>query len=187
VVASRGFIIAKIVVWYTYPMRIDIVGLPASGKSTLATAISKKLSIPHIHLDRFWFESGGRQGRHDTPNIEEVKAKVKVRALEAIKAGSWVSDGVYLNAQEEIAARADVIVFLDIPLPVQLLNHAHRAFFEPKRHTELGLWDEITFFREIIRRNSKSRPKLLQFIKEHKDKVVTLRSRKEINTYVDSI
>ena len=168
-------------------MRIDIVGLPASGKSTLATAISKKLSIPHIHLDRFWFESGGRQGRHNTPNIEEVKAKVKIRALEAIKVDSWVSDGVYLNAQEEIAARADVIVFLDIPLPAQLLNHARRAFFEPKRHAELGLWDEITFFREIMRRNRKSRPELLRFIEKHKNKVITLRSRKEIDKYLKQL
>lgn len=40
-------------------MRIDVVGLPASGKSTFAEAVSKKLSIPHIHRDQFWFESGG--------------------------------------------------------------------------------------------------------------------------------
>jgi len=165
-------------------MRIDIVGLPASGKSTLAAAISKKLSIPHIHLDRFWFENGGRQGRHDTPNLEEVKAKVRLQALEAMKTDSWVSDGVYMNAQKDIAARADVIIFLDIPLSAQLVNHARRAFFEPKRHAELGLWDEITFFREIIRRQYANKPKLLRFTEEHKDKVIRLQSRKEIDSYL---
>lgn len=165
-------------------MRIDIVGLPASGKSTLAANISKRFSITHIHLDRFWLENGGRQGRHDTPNIEEVKEKVKEKAVEALKEKSWVSDGVYMNVQEVIAPLADVIVFLDVPLPARLLNHMRRAFFEPKRHTELGLWDEITFFREIVRRERKSKPKLLKFIEEYKNKVVILRSKKEIQEYL---
>ena len=168
-------------------MRIDIVGLPASGKSTLATNISKRFSITHIHLDRFWLENGGRQGRHDTPNIEEVKEKVKEKAIEALKEKSWVSDGVYMNVQEEIAPLADVIIFLDIPLLARLLNHMHRAFFEPKRHIELGLWDEITFFREIVRRERKSKPKLLKFIEEYKNKVVILRSKKEIQEYLKQL
>ncbi len=168
-------------------MRIDIVGLPASGKSTLAAKISEKLSIPHIHLDRFWFENGGRQGRHDTPNIDEVKAKVKERAMEAIKAESWVSDGVYMNVQEEIAPLADTIVFLNIPLSVRLLNHLRRAFFQPKRHAELGLREEITFFREIIRRERKNKPKLLKFVETHKNKVVILRFQKEAQEYLQQL
>lgn len=164
--------------------RIDIVGLPASGKSTLAAAISKKLSIPHIHLDKFWFESGGKQGRHDTPNIELVKEKVKEKALKAIEGESWVSDGVYLNVQNELVKHADVILFLDIPLFERLWNHYRRAFFEPKRHSNLGFWDEITFFREIIRREKKSKPKLLEFIEKNKEKVISLHSRKEIDSYL---
>lgn len=165
-------------------MRIDIVGLPASGKSTLAKKISEKLSIPHIHLDRFWFENGGRQGRHDTPNIDAVKERVKEMAMEAAKAESWVSDGVYMNVQEEIAPLADVIVFLNIPLLERLFNHAHRAFFEPKRHAELSLREEITFFREIIRRERKNKPKLLKFVETHKHKVLILRSQKEAEEYL---
>ncbi len=172
---------------YTSIMRIDIVGLPASGKSTLAAAISEKLSIPHIHLDRFWFESGGRQGRHDTPNIDEVKLKVKELALEAAQGKSWVSDGVYMNVQEEIAPLADVIIFLDSSLFVRLLNHAHRAFLKPRRHTELSLWDEITFFLEIVRRERKSKPKLLAFLKEHGTKVTVLRNRKDVRNYLQQI
>jgi adenylate kinase family enzyme len=116
-----------------------------------------------------------------------VKEKVKEKVLSAIAADSWVSDGVYLHAQDEIVARADVIIFLDIPLLVRLLNHGRRVFFEPKRHAHLSVWDEITFFREIIRRERKSRPKLLEFIKGHQKKVVTLRSRKESNSYLEHL
>jgi adenylate kinase family enzyme len=166
-------------------MRIDVIGLPGSGKSTLAAAIAKKLSIPHIELDRFWFGSGGRQGRHDTPNLEEVRTKVRERTAEAVKEESWVSDGVYLHVQDLIADRADVIVFLDIPLLTRLLGHARRSFFvSTRRHTELSLWDDTTFFKEIIKRNFSSRPKLLKFVSGYEDKIVRLRSYRDINEYL---
>lgn len=166
-------------------MRIDVIGLPGSGKSTLAAGIAKKLSIPHIELDRFWFESGGRQGRHDTPNLEGVRSKVRERTTKAIEEESWVSDGIYLHVQDLIVDRADVIVFLDIPLIHRLLGHARRAFFvTTRRHTELSIWNEISFFQEIIKRNFSSKPKLLKFVSEHKDKVVRLRSYKEVSEYL---
>ncbi len=168
-------------------MRIDIVGLPASGKSTLAKAISEKLSIPHIHLDRFWFESGGRQGRHDTPNLEEVRASVRKETLEAIQKEDWVSDGTYLHVQDEITARADIIVFLDIPLRSRLVNHARRVLFETKQHGELNLWSQITFFKEIIKRTYASGPKLRRFVEMHSDKTIVLHSRKEVDQYLERI
>mgnify|MGYP000659166705 CR=1 FL=1 len=168
-------------------MRIDVIGLPASGKSTFAVAISEKLSIPHIHLDRFWFERGGRQSKHNTPNLDEVRAKVRERTAEAVQEESWVSDGIYLHVQDLISERADKIIFLDIPLITRLFAHAQRAFFEPKRHAELNFWDEITFFREIIKRNVSSKPKLLKFVAEHNDMIIRLRSRKEMNEYLRSL
>lgn len=167
-------------------MRIDIVGLPGSGKTTLAQAISKKLSIPHIQLDHFWFESGGKQGRFDTPNLEEVRNKVREKVIEASSADSWVSDGAYLHVQDIVASRADVIVFLDIPLMYRLCNHLKRIF-EPKKHKKIGIWDEVTFFGEIIKRQKTSKPKLLQFISEYSNKVVILRNRREVNSYIGEL
>ncbi|MBP7741256.1 MAG: hypothetical protein KA104_01015 [Candidatus Pacebacteria bacterium] len=168
-------------------MRIDIVGAPASGKSTLAAAIAKKLSIPHIHLDRFWFESGGRQSKQVTPNIEQVRAKIREKTLEAIKAEAWVSDGTYLHVQNEVVSRADVLIFLDIPLGYRVLNHAKRAFLKPKMHKEVSAWDDITFFIELIRRAYTSGSKLRNFVNEHTDKAVILRSNKEINNYLNGL
>jgi adenylate kinase family enzyme len=168
-------------------MRIDIVGIAGSGKSTLAEKLSKKLAVPHIQIDEFWFEAGGRQGGHDTPNIEEVRAHIRSRVEEAIRTDAWVSDGIYLRVQDLIASRADVIIFLDISLWTRLRNHTRRAFFEPKRHAHLTWRDEITFYKEIVRRTFTGRPKLIKFIEEHKDKVVTLRSYRQIDEYVDSL
>lgn len=165
-------------------MRINVVGLPASGKSTFASAISKKLSIPHIHLDRFWFESGGRQGAHTALNLGDIRAQVRKKVEEAIQADDWVSDGTYLHVQDLLAPRSDVIVFLDLSLWQRLLRHAQRTFFERGRHKEVSFWDDIAFFREIIRRTYSSGPKLRRFVAEHPGKTVILHSRKEAENYI---
>ncbi|MFA6519420.1 MAG: AAA family ATPase [Candidatus Paceibacterota bacterium] len=171
-------------------MRISIVGLPASGKSTLARAISEKLSIPHIHLDRFWFEAGGNQMKDGAP-IEErdrVRTFVRQKTATAIAADSWVSDGLYTRSvQPEIAKRADVIIFLDIPLWRRLFNHAQRIFNPSERHPELNIRHEIAFFLEIIRRQFRTKPKLMLFINEHKDKVIVLKSSADIRCYLNNL
>jgi len=165
-------------------MRITVIGLPGSGKSTVADMIAEKLSIPHIHIDHFWFEAGGRTGEYDTPNIEQVRAHVRERVLEAIAAESWVSDGFYSRLQPDIASRADVVLFLDIPLWQRLLNHATRTLRRDKRHKEVSVWDDVTFFPEVVRRTFRTGPKLRSFVQQFKGKTVILHSRKEINKYV---
>jgi len=168
-------------------MRIDIIGPAGSGKSTLAKALSLKLGIPHIQIDRFWFEAGGRQGPHDTPNLEEVRAHIRQSVKKAVEGESWVSDGTYSRVQDLIASRADVVLFLDVPLWTRLLNHTRRAFFESKRHAHLSLWEELKFYKEVVRRTYRGRPKLLKIVEDYKDKVVTLRSLKEIDAYLRKV
>lgn len=147
----------------------------------------KKFDIPHIHIDRFWLEAGGRDGSHDTPNIEQVRAYVKEKVATAISAESWVSDGLYPRIQPEIAKRADRIIFLDIPLIQRLFNHAIRILHPSKRHGEISTWDDIKFFSEIIRRTFKNGPKLRAFVSEFQEKTITLKSRKEIHQFLESL
>ncbi len=100
-------------------MRISIIGQPGSGKTYVAEAISKKLGIPHIHLDRFWFEAGGVTVTQHTSEEERarVRAYVRHKTSEATQAESWVSDGFYsTGVGPDIAKQADVILFLDVPL-----------------------------------------------------------------------
>lgn len=167
-------------------MRITIVGLPGSGKSTLAEKISERKRIPHIHIDRFWLESGGGQNSRTTSNPEQVHARVREEVLKAIQAESWVSDGFYSKIQPEIASQADTIIFLDIPLWQRLLNHAKRII-QRKRHKEVTLWGDLQFFFEMIGRDSTKTSKIKEVLEAYSYKIKTLRSHREIEHYLQTV
>jgi adenylate kinase family enzyme len=168
-------------------MRITIIGLPGSGKSTLAEKIAEKKHIPHIHIDRFWLEGGGGHNSRTTPNPEQTHAHVREQVLNAIRQESWVSDGFYSKIQPEIADRADTIIFLNIPLWQRLLNHAKRIANRRKRHAEISFWGDLTFFFEMIGRESTKTPKILALLKSYPTKTVVLKSRKEIEKYLSQL
>lgn len=165
-------------------MRITILGLPASGKSTLARAISKKIEVPHIQLDRFWLEAGGKQNSLNTPNIEAVRAHIVEKAMNAISVEGWVSDGFYSQVQTVIADSADIVVFLDVPLWKRLLNYISRVFRRQHAHPELSLWDDIKFVVEVVKRTFTKGPRHRKFIENYKDKLVVLRTRKDMASFV---
>jgi adenylate kinase family enzyme len=166
-------------------MKISIVGLPGSGKTWLAEALSKKLGIPHVQIDRFWFESDGLNSYKGgtAEQKERVRMQVREKVLAALEAESWVSDGFYSRLQPEIAARADTVVFLDIPLWRRMSNHAQRIFTS-KRHPELTWQHELTFFIDLLHRQASHKPKMMTLLEQHKSKVVHLRSRQEMDRYL---
>jgi len=167
-------------------MRISVIGHAGSGKSTLAAQISKKLGISHIHIDRFWFEAGGLEvwKRDDEAAKDRVRAIVGGRIREAIAQDSWVSDGLYSRYQDEVTERADVLIYLNIPLIARWRNHFQRALRPSGRHKELTWWDEIHFFYEMTLKTQKQAPRINALVEKFKDKVIVLHSRKEVAEYL---
>ncbi len=134
------------------PMRITIIGHAGGGKSRLATRISKKFNIPHLHLDTFWFEARGHHTKGkvareaDRPRVEKY---VEEKVLHFIAQDSWVSDGWFGHVQPTIAARADQIVFMDMPLLRRLWNQLYRAVFGKRRHPDITFFDDMKFISQI--------------------------------------
>ncbi|HEY6021533.1 MAG TPA: hypothetical protein VIY48_17015 [Candidatus Paceibacterota bacterium] len=174
---------------YHTTMRISIIGLAGSGKSTLARQLSEKLNVPHIHLDRFWFEAGGNEiwKRDDQAGKERVRAVVGEKVQGAIAQESWVSDGLFSRYQDEISERADQIVFIDLPLYMRWWNHLVRMMHRSKRHAEVSLWDDIHFFWEMVQKTRKNAPRIKLIIEKFKDKVVIVHSRKDIKRYINLV
>lgn len=168
-------------------MRITILGMPGSGKSTLAWAIAQKQGIPYIHIDHFWREGGGGHNSRTTPNPEKTQAYVREKVIEAIKAESWVSDGVYSLVQSEVADRADTLVYLDIPLWRRLLNHVVRLTKRDERREMMTFGADLEFFLEMLKSDLRKTKNIQGFLEKYRDKTVILKSRKEIAQYVKSL
>ena len=88
-----------------------VIGGPGSGKSTLARNLGQVTGLPVHHMDRIHWMPGW---------VERTKAdKVPLaRAIEAQEA--WIFEGGLSATFAERAARADRIIWLDLPSPVRL-------------------------------------------------------------------
>lgn len=90
--------------------RIFIIGIVASGKTTLARQLSEAQGLPHVELDNVVHEKIGLERKRRTPEqIQEV-----ISSMDA--AGGWIMEGVYRPSYHCILDLADQVIFLDPPL-----------------------------------------------------------------------
>jgi adenylate kinase family enzyme len=83
-----------------------VVGNSGSGKSTLARKLAATLGVPHLELDSVFHQPGWEPLPPD-----EFKQAVAARAAE----DGWVIDGNYSAVRPVVWARADTVVWLDLP------------------------------------------------------------------------
>jgi len=85
---------------------VSVVGNSGSGKSTLARELAAILEVPHVELD----------GLNHQPDWEPLPKDEFRRVIAAKAAGDgWVIDGNYSTVQPLVWARADTVVWLDLP------------------------------------------------------------------------
>ena len=87
--------------------RVMIIGAPGSGKSTLARALGARLGLPVHHMDHIHHLPGWVQ----RPTPERI---AMARAIEEQPA--WVFEGGLSSTYATRTARADLVVFLDLPV-----------------------------------------------------------------------
>jgi len=98
--------------------RINVIGTSCSGKTTLARAVARRLALPYVELDAlFW-------GPDWTP---VAAATFEGRVRDAAAAERWVIDGSYSTIRHITWARADMVVWLDYPMPLVLGRWARRT------------------------------------------------------------
>src|SRR5689334_18225476 len=91
--------------------RIAVIGMTASGKSTIARRLAGLLGVPHIELD----------GIVHGPNwVDLSDAEFHARAAEALSGDGWVSDGNYGAVRDLTIGQADTVIWLDYPMIVPL-------------------------------------------------------------------
>jgi len=113
--------------------RIVIVGNSGSGKTTLAGIVAARLDVPHVELDAHFH----RAGWEPTP-APEFRAAVwaALDSADAV-AGGWVVCGNYRAVRSAVWARADTIVWLDLPRRHVMLRVSRRSLSRVARGEEL--------------------------------------------------
>ena len=91
--------------------RVIIMGPPGSGKSTLARRLGALHGLPVFHLDHAFWRPGWMPAPPDAFRAE-------VERIAGLPA--WVMDGNYTGTLAPRLARADTVVFLDLPARLYL-------------------------------------------------------------------
>lgn len=128
------------------PQRVLVVGVPGSGKTSVARRAAEILGVPHVELD------GLHWGANWTPRDD-----FRALAESALSSGRWSACGNYHSKLHDLTwERADLIVWLDLPPYVTLLRLLRRTFGRILRRQ--SLWEGN---RETLRNTFFSRESLL--------------------------
>jgi adenylate kinase family enzyme len=98
--------------------RIMIVGQPGSGKSTLAEALGKVTNLPVIHVDQIHWQRDW---------VERPRSETTRLCLEAEQRSRWVFEGGHSETWASRLARADMIIWLDLPVGLRLWRVLRRT------------------------------------------------------------
>ncbi len=92
-------------------MKILIIGIVASGKSTLATKLSKQLNIKHYEIDLIVHDDENKKMRSHQEQLDIIN--------EIDKNEDWIIEGTLRKNLYILLDLAEKIIYLDIPLRVR--------------------------------------------------------------------
>lgn len=155
-------------------MKMHIIGIAGSGKTTLARGIGAAFDAPVFDLDDVVYDRPGREGS---------RSEVVTRIDEIRGMAQWVTEGAYRDDWLVPCLNgADMIVWLDPPIAVCLrrliLRHV-RA--ELRRNNEHAGWLKLArFSRYTWNTRTRQRTETMEMLAPYHAKVVRCRNRRDI-------
>lgn len=158
--------------------RVMIVGGPGAGKSTLARALGARTGLPVHHMDHIHWLPGWQQRPRDLR---------KAMAIAVENGPEWIFEGGFSTTYAHRLARADTVVWLDLPVGLRLWRVTKRSVrFRGQRRPDMapgcveGFSGEILeFYRYIWRTRASARAQLRALVQDAPGRVTIhhLRSR----------
>lgn len=82
---------------------------------------------------------------------------------------------------------ADTLVYLSIPLWKRLLNHLERLSNRRCRRDQMTFQADIEFFIEMLKPDAQKVESMERLLQQYQEKVVVLKSRKDMRSYIASL
>jgi adenylate kinase family enzyme len=109
--------------------RVSVVGTSGAGKSTLSRALAGALGADFLELDSVYHQPGW---------VPLPREEFRRRVGDAVAGERWVIDGNYTsNVKDLVWARADTVVWLDLPKRTVMGRIIWRSFQRAARRVEL--------------------------------------------------
>jgi adenylate kinase family enzyme len=152
--------------------RVAVVGCGGAGKTYAARSIAAHLGLPVVHADEIVYRGGVLQPE------PEWQAELNAHA----DAERWVIDAMKVSILEHRVARADTVVFLDVPRRACYLGLLQRRMWRR------DVWN-AQFLRWIWRFRRDVRPRVYDVLARHAHttEIVILRSRRGVRRYLTSL
>jgi adenylate kinase family enzyme len=109
--------------------RVSVVGTSGAGKSTLGKALAVRIGGDFLELDSVYHQPGW---------VPLPREEFRRRVSAAVAGERWVIDGNYTsNVKDLVWARADTVVWLDLPKRTVMRRIIWRSFQRAARRVEL--------------------------------------------------
>lgn len=159
--------------------RIAILGCGGSGKTVLARRLAERLGLTVTNLDALYYDDTWSALPQD---------KFAAIQRELVAADRWLIEGNYASTLPIRLARADTVIFLDLPALTCLWGIAQRRWhYRGGQHAD-GVYDRITrsFVKYILGYRRTMRPRVNTLVAEHGRHVQYLQftSRRRANQFL---
>jgi adenylate kinase family enzyme len=121
------------------PRRVVVAGTSGSGKTTLARVIAGRLGVPHVEIDGLFHGPGWTPRESFLADVEEFTGWP-----------GWCTEWQYSSARELLAARADLMVWLELPVRTVMRQVVARTVRRRLRRQELWNGNVEPPFRAIF-------------------------------------
>lgn len=156
--------------------KIIVVGCPGSGKSTFSRKLHKATGIELFHLDAIYWNK-------DCSHIS--KPELKAEQEKIFRHDSYIIDGNFKSTLELRLSHCDLVFFFDLPVETCIDGALNRKGNRSEMPCELPANDELIDF--IRKFNTDIKPMMLALFQKHHANVITFRSRKEADDYIENI